>query len=136
MTVRCLVKDQPQYQPGKAKRSRYDERPLPSISQTKPDDQWRRNHGADSSAAIEDGHPESALANGKPLGHCLGSPGPVACFTQPEDETKNAEAGQTACERVPHRSDGPKHDRTDEASFGAYTVVKLPRESLAYGVCQ
>src|SRR6476620_1973660 len=100
MAIWCLVKENPQYQPGKAKRSRHDECRLPPIGQTQPNDQRRRNHRTDSGSAIEDGHPKSTLANGKPFSHGLGSAGPVACLAESEDKTKNAEAGQTTCERM------------------------------------
>jgi hypothetical protein len=33
-----------------------------------------------------------------------------------------------------HRGDGPKHDRTDETSLGAYPIVQFSRKALADGV--
>src|ERR1700681_327199 len=103
MTIRCLIKEKPQYQPGKAQRSRHDKGRLPPISQTEPNDQRRRNYGTDSGPTIKDGHPKSTLADGKPLGHGLGGAGPVACLAKSENKTKDAEAGQTACACVRYR---------------------------------
>src|SRR6185503_4541139 len=126
----------PQYQPDKAKRSSDEECYLPPMCQAQPNDQRWRNHGTNSGSTIEDSHPKSPLANGKPLRHGLGSARPVPCLTKSEDKTKDAEAGQTTRERVRHRGNGPKHNRTDEASLGANAIVKLSGESLADGVSQ
>src|SRR5204863_274941 len=82
MTIWCLIKKEPQNQPGKAKRSRNKERRGPSIREAEPNDQRRRNHRTNSGSAIEDGHAKSTFTNGKPFGHGLGSAGPVARLTQ------------------------------------------------------
>src|SRR5439155_22041580 len=125
VTIGCMIKEKPQCQPRKAKRSRHDECRLPPILQTKPNDQRRGHYRTDRGSAIEDGHPKSTLANGKPLGHGLRGAGPVASFTESENKTKDAEARESARERMGHRRNGPEHDRTDKASFGSDSIVEL-----------
>ena len=131
MTFGALIKKQPECQPDKAERSGKQERRLPAKGQLQPDNQWRRDDRADADTAVENAHPDSALANGKPIGDDAGRARPITGFAYAEDKAKRAQADDPPCERVGAGGDRPDENRNREATARSNAIVNLARNPLA-----
>src|SRR6266700_257765 len=134
MPFRCLIKKKPQHQQAESESSCDQERRLPAERQLQPDDQWRRQDRADRNAAVEDGHPEGAFADGKPFRHDLRRSRPIARFTKTQQKTKKTQTAQSPSKRVGHGSAGPYQNRNAEAAPSPNAVVELARQSLAHRI--
>src|ERR1051325_7010125 len=111
MFFRSSIKREPRQQPQKPERAGKDESraPAPFVCDRAHDEGCDKR--ADVCARVEDSGRERTFFLRKPLGHGFDGCWKIPRFSKTQKKASNAEAPNTACERVAHRRNAPEDNR-------------------------